>query len=79
MITIPQDTFTVLLNKIQQQLSELEIIVEFDRNLKILEQIANIKEDIKQASATKDLNQLQNIWDKYFNNKIESNDDDDFM
>lgn len=79
MITIPQDTFTVLLNKIQQQLSELEIIVEFDINQEILEKIANIKEDIKQASATKDLIQLQNIWDKYFNNKIESNDDDDFM
>jgi len=78
MITMSQDTFTVLLNKIQQQLSELEIIAEFDSNQTTFP-LEILKEDIKKALVTRDLIQLQNIWDKYFNNKIESSDDDDFM
>jgi hypothetical protein len=74
-----QDEFTLLLNKVQQQISELEIIIDLDQNPKVVEHVANIKKEIEQILITKDLIKLQNIWSSNFNNKIEQYEDDDFM
>ena len=74
------NNFNNLLNKIQFNMSELEILLDLDKNNTTLsERIINIKNDIKKAILNKDIIILENIWSKYFMDIKKSEDDYDFM
>ena len=75
------DSYTFLLNKIQKELSELELVQDIGNDTNLLEKIKKIKDDLVEASIGKDIKKLEKIWTDYFvvtkpqQNSIE----DDFM
>ena len=75
------DSYTFLLNKIQKELSELELIQDIGNDTNLLEKIKKIKDELFEASIGKDIKKLEKIWNDYFvvpkpqQNSIE----DDFM
>jgi hypothetical protein len=75
------DSYTFLLNKIQKELSELELVQDIGNDTNLLEKIKKIKDDLKNISFNKDIKKLEKIWNDYFvvtkpqQNTIE----DDFM
>jgi hypothetical protein len=75
------DSFTFLLNKIQKELSELELLQDIGNDTNLVEKIKKIKEEIKNILLNKDIKKLEKIWTDYFvvtkpqQNTIE----DDFM
>ena len=85
------DSFTFLLNKIQKELSELELLQDISNDTNLLEKIKKIKDDIieasigidglKNVSSNKDIKKLEKIWTDYFvNTKTQQNTiEDDFM
>lgn len=74
------NNFNNLLNKIQFNVSELEILLDLDKNNTFLsEKITNIKNEIKEANNKKDIKILENLWSKYFINVKTIDDEYDFM
>jgi hypothetical protein len=74
------NNFNNLLNKIQFNVSELEILLDLDKNNTTLsEKITNIKNEIKEANNKKDIKILENIWSKHFINVKTIDDEYDFM
>ncbi len=81
MVETKVDSFTFLLNKIQKELSELELLQDIGNDTNLVEKIKKIKEEIKNILLNKDIKKLEKIWTDYFvvtkpqQNTIE----DDFM
>ena len=75
------DSFTFLLNKIQKELSELELVQDIGNDTNLLEKIKKIKDDLKNVSLNKDIKKLEKIWTDYFvSTKSQQNTiEDDFM
>jgi hypothetical protein len=74
------NNFNNLLNKIQFNVSELELLLDLDKNNRNLsEKITNIKNEIKEANKKKDIIILQNLWSKHFINVKTIDDEYDFM
>ncbi len=75
------DSFTFLLNKIQKELSELELVQDIGNDTNLLEKIKKIKDDLKNVSLNKDIKKLEKIWNDYFvvTNPLQSTIEDDFM
>ncbi len=73
------DKFSFLLNKIHKELGELELLQDISNDIHLLEKIKKIKNEISEASLTKDLNNLDKIWKDYFYNNSLNNGEDDFM
>jgi hypothetical protein len=74
------NNFNNLLNKIQFNVSELEILLDLDKNNTILsEKITNIKNEIQKANLNKNITILENIWSKHFINVKTIDDEYDFM
>lgn len=72
--------FNNLLNKIQYNVSELEILLDLDENnTNLCDKITNIKNEIKTANLNKDITILENIWSKHFINVKTIDDEYDFM
>ncbi len=72
------DKFSFLLNKIQKELSELELLQDISNDIHILEKIKKIKNEINEASSTKDFKNLDKIWKDYFfyTNPLNTSEDD---
>ena len=81
MVETQVDSFTFLLNKIQKELSELELVLDIGNDTNLLEKIKKIKEEIKNVLLNKDIKKLEKIWTDYFvNTNIQKNTiEDDFM
>jgi hypothetical protein len=74
------NNFNNLLNKIQFNVSELEILLDLDKNnTSLSEKITNIKNEIKEANNKKDIKILENLWSKHFINVKTIDDEYDFM
>ena len=74
------NNFNNLLNKIQFNVSELEILLDLDKNnTSLSEKITNIKNEIKEANNKKDIKILENVWSKHFINIKTIDDEYDFM
>ena len=74
------NNFNNLLNKIQFNVSELEILLNLDKNnISLSEKITNIKNEIKEANNKKDIKILENVWSKHFINVKTIDDEYDFM
>jgi len=74
------NNFNNLLNKIQFNVSELELLLDLDKNnTNLSEKITNIKNEIKEANITKDITILENVWSKHFINVKTIDDEYDFM
>ena len=74
------NNFNNLLNKIQFNVSELELLLDLDKNnTNLSEKITNIKNEIKEANITKDIKILENLWSKHFINVKTIDDEYDFM
>ena len=75
------DNFSFLLNKIQKELSELELLQDISNDIHLLEKIKKINNEINNASLTKDVKNLDKIWKDYFfyTNSQLNNIEDDFM
>ena len=77
---IKNNNFNNLLNKIQFNVSELEILLDLDKNnTNLSEKITNIKNEIQKANITKDITILENVWSKHFINVKTIDDEYDFM
>ncbi len=72
------DKFSFLLNKIQKELSELELLQDISNDVHLLEKIKKIKNEINEASLTKDFKNLDKIWKDYFfyTNSLNTSEDD---
>ncbi len=74
------DKFSFLLNKIQKELSELELLQDISNDIHLLEKIKKIKNEINEASLTKDFKELDKIWkDYFFYTNSQNNGEDEFM
>jgi hypothetical protein len=77
---IKNNNFNNLLNKIQYNVSELEILLDLDKNnTNLCDKINNIKNEIQTANLNKDITILENIWSKHFINVKTCEDEYDFM
>ena len=80
MTEIQIDNFSFLLNKIQKELSELELLQDISNDIRLLEKIKNIKNEINNAFQTKDIKILDKIWkDYFFNTNSQQNNEDECM
>jgi len=79
MIETQADKFSLLLNKIQKELSELELLQDISNDIHLLEKIKKIKNEINEASLTKDFKNLDKIWKDYFYTNLQNTSEDDFM
>ncbi len=81
MVETQVDSFTFLLNKIQKELSELELLQDIGNDANLIEKIKKIKEEIRNISLNKDIKKLEKIWTDYFaSTKSQQNTiEDDFM
>lgn len=77
---IKNNNFNNLLNKIQFNVSELELLLDLDKNnTNLCDKITNIKNEIQKANLNKDITILENIWSKHFINVKTIDDEYDFM
>ena len=77
---IKNNNFNNLLNKIQYNVSELELLLDLDKNnTNLCDKITNIKNEIQKANLNKDITILENIWSKHFINVKTIDDEYDFM